>query len=155
MSGYFSCSIGWWNRLNGATTPSNTLVSGPQMVFKFKETSSTTRHAATCGCGYDSVILIFDGGTSGATSNTVSSASMLSDNTAISGTGLTFLKCDDDEGDYCDGTSTQLTPAYDSSNYPLSGQASVISFSTTINHWYYVVVGDYNGAATLYDVSVW
>lgn len=38
---------------------------------------------------------------------------------------------------------------------PLSGQASVITFSTVTGHWYYLVVGDFNAASTTYTLNVW
>lgn len=45
-----------WQTVTGNTNPDpvNSDINTPQMAFVFTETTSGTRHAATCGCGYDS-----------------------------------------------------------------------------------------------------
>lgn len=55
--GRYWCDAGWWQRGGdspGTAQPSANLMDGPQMVFKFFEATGTTRHASTCGCGFDS-----------------------------------------------------------------------------------------------------
>lgn len=63
------------------------------------------------------VLLAFDGGTAGATADSISTpltaASLISPGDYLPTIGLTMLTCGDDEGDWCTcGANTYLCPAY-------------------------------------------
>ncbi|PRW33720.1 Solute carrier family 35 member G1 [Chlorella sorokiniana] len=169
VTGKWNCTVGWWRRLGGSTmaNPSITTLSGPQMIFRFTETVSTTRSASTCGCGYDSVLLIFDAGAAGPTTQTINSPTAAGPGKVFAAEGVTFLQCVDDEGDQCTGANTWLTPAYNASAWPsgctsdsatcdsLPGRASFVTFPTTVGRIYLVVVADWDAVATTYRINVW